>query len=570
LRKAYWPLAILVIALGLGACSTGVKNKVDTEPQALSPKLNQQALQLFTEGQLAELNNKYHNALRFYFRALLKDSNNVVILNSITNVQLKLENYDQAYLYARQAVALDDQNYNSFRLLGEAHYGRMEFVKATEAYEKAVALKPGDLGLRRFLVFLHERQGNRMEVLQQYFAILKIFGFDEEIAFKAAEILLAEKKVAEAQQLYEQILELNPRSVKARLGIAGMHLFQGDSTNAEKYYQQALEIDPGNADVEFLYSRLLRQRGDWDGLIAYYQQKLDKQPNDDVARINVGEGYFRKKSYRKAKEVLEKFYDADNRAAGISQLLGKIEVALENYPQAESFYLESLNTDPDNAGTYFDLAYAYSQQGKDAEILTILVEATRKFPQIPVFFRYLSQEYAKQDRYADAIAALEKSLSMDGSDIPSLSLLANLYAENGQVAKSDSVYEKALVIGPDDATLLNNYAYSLAERDTLLIRAHKMSRKALAKEPENTSFLDTIAWILYRQGKYAEAKTYIDKTLALMGDEENAEVYLHAGYIYLQFDRSKAEDFFRAAVKADPDYAEAKKALEQNGFSVKD
>jgi len=130
------------------------------------------------------------------------------------------------------------------------------------------------------------------------------------------------------------------------------------------------------------------------------------------------------------------------------------------------------------------------------------------------------------------------------------------------LAKSDSVYEKALVIDPDDATVLNNYAYGLAERDTLLIRAHKMSIKAVEAEPENTSFLDTIAWILFKLGKEEEARDYILKAIGYDEDGISSEIYIHAGQMFRSIDKKKAADYLRIAIERDPESTEAKELLE--------
>ena len=88
---------------------------------------------------------------------------------------------------------------------------------------------------------------------------------------------------------------------------------------------------------------------------------------------------------------------------------------------------------------------------------------------------------------------------------------------------------------PDDAMVLNNYAYYLSLEKRELDKAEEMSRRSLEKEGTNHTYLDTYAWILFQQKKYAEAKVYIDSVLVLAGDsltDDDYNIIEHAGDIY--------------------------------------
>lgn len=87
-------------------------------------------------------------------------------------------------------------------------------------------------------------------------------------------------------------------------------------------------------------------------------------------------------------------------------------------------------------------------------------------------------------------------------------------------------YEQGLKYNPDNAMLLNNYAYFLAKDSTLnrLKKAERMSRRSITLEPRNATYLDTYAYILYLKGDYVGAKSYYTKLFSL-GEVESAEVY---------------------------------------------
>lgn len=78
--------------------------------------------------------------------------------------------------------------------------------------------------------------------------------------------------------------------------------------------------------------------------------------------------------------------------------------------------------------------------------------------------------------------------------------------------------------------VLNNYAYYLSLKKKDLQRAEAMSRLSNELEPDNSTYLDTYAWVLFQQKRYDEAKQYMDKVVELMerdGEEMSDDVLLH-------------------------------------------
>jgi tetratricopeptide (TPR) repeat protein len=98
--------------------------------------------------------------------------------------------------------------------------------------------------------------------------------------------------------------------------------------------------------------------------------------------------------------------------------------------------------------------------------------------------------------------------------------------------------------------VLNNYAYSLAERGTQLERALLFARKAVETQPDNPSYLDTIGWIYYRLGQFAEAERYVKQ--AISKGEVSAVVYEHLGDIYFRMNQKDlAMEHWQMALKLD-------------------
>lgn len=130
-------------------------------------------------------------------------------------------------------------------------------------------------------------------------------------------------------------------------------------------------------------------------------------------------------------------------------------------------------------------------------------------------------------------------------------LLAQFYMYQGDAlhaldrdTEAYTAYERSLKANDNNAYVLNNYAYylSLEERD--LNKAEKMALKAVNLEPENPSFQDTYGWVLYKQGKFAEAREWIGKAMQSK-EETSSEVLEHYGDVLWQLgEKEQALDYW--------------------------
>lgn len=126
----------------------------------------------------------------------------------------------------------------------------------------------------------------------------------------------------------------------------------------------------------------------------------------------------------------------------------------------------------------------------------------------------------------------------------------------GRKEEAYVMYDSALVYNSENIMCLNNYAYFLSLDGVRLDKAKQMSAKTIEKEPEEPTYLDTYAWILFLQSNYIEARKYIDKALKFtedLSDPENVSLVDHAGDIYYHLGFTvEAVRYWKQAAKMDP------------------
>ncbi|MCX7908112.1 MAG: tetratricopeptide repeat protein [Ignavibacteria bacterium] len=185
-----------------------------------------------------------------------------------------------------------------------------------------------------------------------------------------------------------------------------------------------------------------------------------------------------------------------------------------------------------------------------------------KFIDIPTYYNVLGEFYTNNQQYQLAEEMFNKSLMLDSNDYQIYINFGWLYSETENWSKSDSFYLKSLELFPENPIALNNFAYSLIQRDTNLVLAGKLIEKAIKIRPNDPNFLDTYGWYYFKLGNYEKAKEYIEKSIEI--DNTRAEPFLHLSLIYKALgDEHNANYFFEKALSIDPNNKEVIKELEK-------
>jgi len=164
-------------------------------------------------------------------------------------------------------------------------------------------------------------------------------------------------------------------------------------------------------------------------------------------------------------------------------------------------------------------------------------------------------------RDQEALKPLERALRLDPENISTISSIAAVYDKIKMWQESDSLYEQALYKFPDNALLLNNYSYSLIQRNIRIDEALEMVSRALEIDPDNGAYLDTKGWIYYKMGQYQDALHYIQK--AVEQREDSSEVLEHLGDIYLKLNNiPEAKKYWEKALDKNPLNTELQKKIQ--------
>ena len=212
----------------------------------------------------------------------------------------------------------------------------------------------------------------------------------------------------------------------------------------------------------------------------------------------------------------------------------------KRFPEALSMYETMLNINPKNEQTWLQIFQLRIQNANFEGLKTDADRAIAVFPENHPFYFYKGIAEIQLKNYPAALQANKKALSLATESDKAVqsdyySQIGDVYYRMDSTLLAFEAYDKALEANPGNVYVLNNYAYYLSEKNQNLKKAESMSAKTIEKEPKNSTYLYTYAWIFYQQGNYSLAKFYIERAIDNLDNKQDPGVVLeHYGDILMK------------------------------------
>jgi tetratricopeptide (TPR) repeat protein len=204
----------------------------------------------------------------------------------------------------------------------------------------------------------------------------------------------------------------------------------------------------------------------------------------------------------------------------------------------------------------FSLTHALAFAGETKKALEAIAAAQQLIPNNPVLRSEEAWVYYQAQQYDEAVQKLEKLIA----DFPqpqaqqivrrAQDLLSNIYVLQGDLKKALGILETIYKENPSDIRVNNDLGYLYADHGLHLEQAEGMIRKALATEPENAAYLDSMGWVLFKLGKNEEALPYLEKAVKKSTGTGDETLYDHLGDVYDRLGQSaKAIEAWKKSIE---------------------
>ena len=369
-----------------------------------------------------------------------------------------------------------------------------------------------------------------------------------------ADQFVLQKKYGEAEKYFEQLNKINPDDARYIIALAELQKIKKNYSAAMNLYLEAFSLEPNRYELLETAGRfaILSQSKSFDEGIKHIESINEIHGETLERRAQLGLLYYRSGLTDKAHELLESAIKGSPNNPNYYFSLFDIYMEKLEYKKAADLADKLITNYPEDWRGYYSRSLVFMNENNSKAIIDLLEPVSEIFKSSFSIQYLIGLAHSRLKQYDEAINYYEKSHLIEPNSSNLLHSMAILYDATEDWKKSDSIYVHLIGIDSLDAQALNNYAYSLVERDQNLDNALIMARKAIDLEPNNASYLDTIGWIYFKLNKTEKAKHFLKSSLEIV--EDNSVVLEHLGDVLMKDKKLKeAINYYKRALAIDKD-----------------
>ncbi len=345
-------------------------------------------------------------------------------------------------------------------------------------------------------------------------------------------------------------------------------------TKVNKVFRKALSLAPGDASVMKDAADYFAATQQVKDAIPLYLRVLELQPNDTGAREKLATGFLATNQRGKAIQMLQEIIQQHPDQYQSYQLLGKVleedgdallrekklEQAKAEFGKAAASYEQSLLINSAQPESYLHLAELYlTRLRRNDRAVALLQDARRNFPNSSQIAYLLAVALREAQQFQKSVTTFAEALheaEAQGGEIVN----GRFFFEYGAAAERAGLYEKAtelfkksIQLDPGEAAEAYNYlGFMWADQGRNLDEAESYIKKALAADPENGAYLDSLGWLDFRRGNYEQALAELLNAAHNL-KEDDPTVFDHIGDTYEKLQQlPQALEYWQRALAIDP------------------
>lgn len=545
-----WVAVALVSATALPSLAR--KKKVQPVKQqtewvdSLSPNSRKRFDYFLTEAARQHAAGNYTAAFDLYEHARSIDPRSATANYYLSLYYSSMKQDSLALARLQKAIEVDPDNLIYAERLAQYYISKVQYDNAIDTYEDVYAKNHSNTDVLRVLAQLYQQQKNYKMMLNTVDRLETEEGESEQFTLTKMQIyeMMHDEKAAYSE--LKSLTEQHPLDTQYKTMLGNWLMQHNRQKEAYKYFADVLKEEPDNA-----YAQM--------SLYDYYNAtKQENLAHEMLDKILMG-----KKTDTDTKILMFRSYIQNNESQDggdstkVLALFDKVLAVPQPSPEvaelrAAYMSLKKMPTDtviaafdkvlsiaPDNANARVQAIQMLWNQKKYKDVINQAKAAHEYNPEEMLFYYFGGMAYYQEQDEDAALNEFRMGVAQINEQ-SSRDLVSDLYAVMGDIlykkGKKDEAiasYDSCLQWKDDNIMALNNYAYYLSEQGKDLHKAESMSYKTIKAEPNNGTYLDTYAWILFMEERYADAKTYIDAALKNRDSTENNSTVLeHAGDIY--------------------------------------
>ena len=539
-----WASALVLTLAGCSTVSTqgGKVAGTNDSPVVSGPRLDSpdeiqkriEAHTHFMVGLSRDANGEPNQAIEEFEKSLVLDPGHEELAVELSRRHLQRKEYEKAIAVLKRTAAEPDSSGLMFARLSLIYLQQGRTNDAVQASRDAIKREPSSSAGYQSLFHLQRALGQTNE------------------ARKTIELAARQPKpdapfLIDLGQLYLALDADNTRLTNSP-----------NRLKARDYFIRAAGMENTNLVARQKLAQGFMFIGETKRAADIYAKMVEENPDLGAMRESLAELYLRQNEPKLAAEQLKEIIRDSPTNPQAYYFLGAIAYEEKEFAEALEYYRKALLLGLNNEQIYFDLAGVSLALNQPRQALDYLAQARQKFRPSFVGEFYTGLAYMRLKEFTNALDHFTSAeIVAKATDTNRLTHgfyfeLGSAFERAGKIPEAERYFERCLEMSPNFAGALNYLGYMWAERGTNLTRARAMIEQAVQLFPTNAAYLDSLGWVLFKQGYAQEALTPMLKAVEL-NDEPDATLYDHLGDIYSALHQTdKAREAWSRALKIEP------------------
>ncbi|MEN8214085.1 MAG: tetratricopeptide repeat protein [Pseudomonadota bacterium] len=457
--------------------------------------------------------------------------------------------------------------------------------RVLDAAKMWVQLSPDDLEAWKALLVLQVNADDREGALQATQSLMGLAAAQQSDGFLLVAAVVAESGNKEiGLELVKELAQRHGDDPRAHYALAIAYFGQKDEAAAETSLRTALELKKDDLKIWVLLARILDAQQRSEESEKLLQQGLVHLPDNDLLRLSYAEHLVIHEKFDQAYREFKLLHKSLPENDEITQALGSLAIELELWSDAREIWNEMrekhgkkeralyfLGQIEEGSGNSEKALDYYNQVGgklrtdariRSAQLLArqgdlqqaLKVIATARLLSMEDAVRlYLveSDLLAEANKWMQAMGLLDRALAEHPQQVDLLYARGMLGDDMGSLEILERDMHAIIKIDAENAQALNALGYTLTAYPERLEEAYTLIKQAYTLMPESAAILDSMGWVEFRMGNYAEAEKFLRQAAA---KDKDSEIMAHLGEVlWVRGHHDEAAKIWQEALSREPE-----------------
>lgn len=547
-KRIHIYLFLVFVACFIPGCQGTLPTAATETGRSAAQKPNGRAYYYFTAAQLKFKQGDIPEAVWHMKQALRHDAGSSYLKLELANLLLLKKEEQKALGLINDVLADHPKHIQALSMAGRIYQQQNKLEKAIAAYEAVLDERPTDQ--RAYLVlgriYWHASRLSDAERIFQKMSVQIPNSFAAYYYY--GRVLAAQGKLTLAENYLLKSLQLEPSLEEPRFELLKIYQSQNQHQKTIQIYQSILENNPKDLDAAFGLAEHYRKMEMPEQSLKILAALGHRVETEAMITATLFDRYLETKRFAEAAWAINGLLRSAGHNSDLHYMSG---IAFNGLDQDDQALEQMLKVRP---GTRFytnavvHSALIYHDSGRIDRAIEVVRSALEHEPDHIDYYLYLGSFYEELERFEEALEFLHIGLSKDNKNGRLHFRTGVVYDKMGQKEKSIAAMKNVLLLTPNDAEALNYLGYTYADMGINLDEAEMLIQSALKLKPNDGYITDSLGWVYYKRGNYGQALELLIKAVSLIPDDP--VILEHLGDVYFKMDsKAKALNYYRQSLK---------------------